>query len=84
MLTSASNKFFGKRAPSDYFKTIEEAASSNLETWLSSNLISKDAYEAALRNDFDSFLDCRAKLIHDLVVKKTDWQVSTQQEAFSY
>lgn len=75
MLTSASNKIFRMRAPSDYFKDVEKAAGSQLETWLSSNLISKEAYEAALRDDFDLFLNYRANQIHEAVIAKTDWQI---------
>jgi hypothetical protein len=47
MLTSASNKDILDRAPSDYLTDVEVAADDNLDEWLSSNLISRPAFEAA-------------------------------------
>ncbi len=32
-----------------------------------------DAYEAALSDDFDTFLKLRAETIHNEVMRKADW-----------
>lgn len=63
MLTSGSNKLISDSAPSTYLEKVEAAAGPDLERWLSSNLISKVAFEAAKRNDFDAFLINRAQSI---------------------
>jgi hypothetical protein len=73
MLTSASNKIISNRAPSDYLKDVEAAAGANLINWLNKNLISKEAYEAARTDDYESFLDLRSKLIHEELLKKANW-----------
>lgn len=73
MLTSASNKVISATAPSVYLKIVEKAAGQHLDSWLSSNLISKDAFNFALKDDFDSFLDARAETIHNAVLKLTGW-----------
>lgn len=72
-LTSLSNKAIGAKPPSEYLKQVEKAAGSNLESWLASNLISMDAYSAALKNDFDGFLKIRSATIHNALISLTDW-----------
>jgi hypothetical protein len=74
MLTSASNKTISKRAPSDYLKDVAAAAGANLNQWLSSNLISEAAYDAALADDFDTFLRERRSTINDEILKLGAWQ----------
>jgi hypothetical protein len=73
MLTSASNKYILKRSPSDYFCEIAENAGENLGLLLDSNLISKDAFNAASENDFEKFIILRAETIHEFVMAKTGW-----------
>jgi hypothetical protein len=73
MLTSASNKTISASAPSVYLKQVEAAAGSHLHEWLASNLIPHDAYEAALADDFGSFLGFRAETIHQAVLSKAGW-----------
>jgi len=73
MLTSASNKVISDRAPKDYMKDVAKAAGGSLSTWLASNLISREAYEAALADDLESFLQARSKTIHEELLLKTDW-----------
>lgn len=70
LLTSASNKTISDKAPSEYLKDVVAAAGSHLDEWLKSNLISRAAFEAAMRDDFDTFLDERAKAIHGAVMAK--------------
>lgn len=73
MLTSASNKYILKRSPSDYFKEVAENAGANLGALLESNLISSDAFHAALDDNFDKFIDLRSETIHNFAIGKTDW-----------
>lgn len=63
LLTSASNKRISSKAPSEYLASVEEAAGTDLQKWLDSNLISAQAYDAAKRDDFDTFLAERKKTI---------------------
>ena len=73
MLTSASNKYISKRSPSNYFRDIAEIMGENLESLLDSNLISKDAFDAASENNFDKFIDLRAETINQFVMTRTGW-----------
>lgn len=70
LLTSGSNKSISDSPPSVYMRTVAEAAGKNLTTWLQSNLISHAAYQAALKDDFDLFLQARAEAIDGAVRKK--------------
>lgn len=69
MLTSASNKEILNKAPSVYLKDVAKAAGPSLNDWLKSNLISAEAYEAALKDDFWEFLVHRADAI-DLAIRQ--------------
>lgn len=73
MLTSASNKRISATAPSVYLKEVEKAAGANLDQWLTSNLISRAAFDFALKDDFDAFLNTRADTIHATVRAYTKW-----------
>lgn len=72
MLTSGSNKKISNRAPSEYLKDVASVAGSDLERWLSSNLISMEAYQAALHDDYDRFLRIRAQTLDNALDEKTD------------
>ncbi len=72
MLTSASNKEISDKAPSVYLKDVAAAAGSKLIEWLRSNMISEEAYNAALENDFGAFLTHRAEAIDSAVRQKID------------
>ena len=69
MLTSSSNKEILNKAPSVYLQDVSTAAGADLNDWLESNIISEQAYEAALKDDFDAFLSCRAEAI-DLAIRQ--------------
>jgi hypothetical protein len=73
MLSSASNKKISNKSPSVYLAEVAREAGPQLESWLASNLISMDAYEAALRDDFDAFLKLRSETIHNEVIRKAEW-----------
>ena len=74
MLTSGSNKTISKRAPSDYLKDVEKAEGPNLNQWLTSNLISEAAYQAARKDDFDAFLKERRDTINNEILKLSAWK----------
>ena len=61
------------QAPSDYLKDVAAAAGDDLPKWLQSNLISADAYQAALADDFSGFLAYRSKAIQQAVDDLADW-----------
>lgn len=74
LLSSSSNKLILDKSPSNYLKDIENAAGSNLDKWLESNLIPYEAYVAAKENNFDKFLDIRSQAIHEKVMEHADWK----------
>lgn len=73
LLTSSSNKIISNRAPSDYLRAVQKAAGANLDSWLETNLISKEAFEAALQNDFNSFISIRSKDINQVAAQLAGW-----------
>lgn len=73
MLTAASNKRITNRAPSDYLKEVAATLGDKLDAVLASNLITPEAFKAALRDDYDTFLTERAKAIDAMVSKLTGW-----------
>lgn len=73
MLTSVSNKQISNRPPSDYLKDVEKAAGNNLDEWLASNLISDKAFKAALKDDYDTFIEERSLTIDSRVSQLTGW-----------
>ncbi len=73
MLTSVSNKHISDDAPSNYLKKVAHAAGDRLEDWLCSNLISMAAYEAALGDNYDLFLQERTATIHTHVCNLAEW-----------
>jgi len=77
MLTAASNKEISDRSPSDYLKQVSTATGAALDEWLSSNLITKECFEAALHDDFDTFIERRAVVIHDAIWARTGWDKYT-------
>ncbi len=72
LLTSASNKAISNRPPSDYLAEAEATAGEEFATWRQSNLISDDAYLAALDDDYDLFLEFRAEAIHEALVNLSE------------
>lgn len=72
-LTSSSNKIISDRKPSEYLEDIELLAGDDLEKWLNSNLISKEAFAAAKEDNYELFLQIRTKDIADRINKEADW-----------
>jgi hypothetical protein len=73
MLTSASNKTISNKKPSTYLQQVQAMSGSNLADWLRSNLISEDAYKAAMADDYDAFITERAKSIDQRISDLTGW-----------
>jgi hypothetical protein len=73
MLTSASNKRITNRAPSDYLKDVKAALGGRLEEVLAANLVSAKALNAALADDYDTFLLERSKTLDQAVSRLTGW-----------
>jgi hypothetical protein len=73
MLSSASNKSISDSSPSEYLPSVVSAAGDKLDGWLASNLIPREAFDAALKDDFSSFLRIRAEYIHASVMSKAGW-----------
>jgi hypothetical protein len=73
MLTSESNKKISNKAPSSYLKDVELALGNNLKAALDANLISDRAYAAAKADDYDAFLQERAKTIYERSKQLTEW-----------
>ena len=65
LLTSASNKMISQLSPSDYLPKVQREAENNLAEWLTSNLISEEAFNAALKNDYNTFLEARSRTLQD-------------------
>jgi hypothetical protein len=73
MLTAASNKRITNRAPSDYLKEVVQALGPKLDEVLASNLISPEAFKAAMNDDYDTFLAERSKTITAAISSLTGW-----------
>jgi hypothetical protein len=73
MLTAASNKRITNRAPSDYLKEVVDTLGAKLDEVLATNLITPEAFKAALWDDYDTFLNERSKAITAEISKLTGW-----------
>ena len=74
ILSSASNKIISASPPSVYLKQVIALAGDKLPIWLRSDLISDEAFGAALKDDFNLFLKHRAQTIQQAILEKTDWK----------
>ncbi len=72
-LTSSSNKIISDRKPSEYLFDVEKSAGSNLSAWLDSNLITLAAFEAAKRDDFETFIRLRSETIQQKISALANW-----------
>jgi hypothetical protein len=63
LLSKGNNRDIWDSRPSVYFKTVAANLGAKLHDVLSSNLISPAAYQACLDEDYDTFLEERAKTI---------------------
>jgi hypothetical protein len=65
LLTSASNKLISQLSPSEYFPKVQREAGSHLVQWFASTLISMEAFNAALKNDYNTFLEAHSRTLQD-------------------
>lgn len=72
-LSSSSNKAITDRAPSDYVKELLDAHGDQALLWLGSNLVDAVAIDAALKDDYDGFLEARSKTIHEVSNALAGW-----------
>ncbi|MFC9966860.1 DUF262 domain-containing protein [Nocardia ignorata] len=65
MLTSNSNIWVTDRPPSQYLRDLADLEDEeSLRARLRSCLVNEDAYQAALRDDYDTFLRVRSETLH--------------------
>jgi hypothetical protein len=70
MLTSVSNIFISDQPPSMYLKDLcDTDGEAVVLDRLARSLINTAAYEAALRDDYDAFLEIRSRTIHERLLK---------------
>lgn len=66
MLSSVSNIWISNQATSGYLKTLcDEQGVETIRTRLSTCLVGDEAFEAAMRDDYDAFLKARAETLHE-------------------
>jgi len=65
MLSAITNNWISDRRPSDYLKDLANwHGEDSLRFRLRTCLIAEDAYQAALRDDYDGFLRARSETLH--------------------
>jgi hypothetical protein len=72
-LSSASNKAICDKAPSEYVAKLLTDHGDHARSWLATNLIDEDAIQAALKDDYDAFLQARAITINEQAKKQAGW-----------
>lgn len=72
-LSAASNKTITNRAPSNYLTQVEKHLGIEINQVLESNLISPAAYDAAMADDFESFLELRSESIQTKALELARW-----------
>lgn len=66
MLSSVSNIWISNQATSGYLKTLcDEQGEETIRTRLATCLVGDEAFEAALRDDYDTFLEARAETLRE-------------------
>jgi hypothetical protein len=73
MLTATSNKLITNRAPSEYLKQVTDQLGDRLGEAMNANLISQEALDAALADDYDAFVKERSKTIDIAVSALAGW-----------
>lgn len=72
-LSSVSNKSISDRAPSQYVAKLLSEHGDHARSWLATNLIDDAAIQAALKDDYDGFLDARAMAINEQAKRLSGW-----------
>jgi hypothetical protein len=72
-LSSASNKSISDSAPSVYLAKLLSEHGDAAKSWLATNLIDDAAVDAAMKDDYDSFLAARASAIDVRAKSQAGW-----------
>jgi hypothetical protein len=72
-LSSASNKAISDKAPSEYVARLLAVHGKDARSWLATNLVDEAAIQAALKDDYDAFLNARAITINEQAKKQAGW-----------
>lgn len=78
-LTSASNKTFSAKSPSEYLSAVHEHLGNEFTAVLESNFVSAEALNAAMRNDYRGFIEARSATIDDLSRRLASWPSNATQ-----
>ncbi|MFF3444790.1 DUF262 domain-containing protein [Streptosporangium sp. NPDC002721] len=66
MLSSATNIFISNQPPGGYLRDfVDESGEEKILSYLASCLVTKEAFEAARRNDYEEFLRIRSETLHN-------------------
>lgn len=71
LLNSGFNKQISDKKPSVYFEELKTLLGTNLDKVLSSNFISKEAFEAGLKDDYQEFIKQRCLTIQKFIEELT-------------
>jgi len=77
-----NRKFISDKDPSEYIKKIMESQNldkTKLQKRLSTHLISPEAFECMLRDDFNGFIKAREKTIKEEIIKLVEPTISEDQ-----
>jgi hypothetical protein len=72
-LSSSSNKIILDKSPAEYLLIVEKAAGDKIQDWLDSNIIPRDAFEAAKIGDFNTFISRRSVAINNKILEQANW-----------
>ena len=75
-LSSSSNKLISDRAPSEYVANLLAEYGAEARAWLATNLIDEAAINAALADDYDTFVSARANVINERAKTQAGWIVN--------
>lgn len=82
-LSSASNKDVSSNPPSKYLRVSMERLGDEFTAVMRSNLISESAVQAALNDDYDSFLIARASALEAVAGALAQWPTNAPYEPIS-
>jgi hypothetical protein len=69
LITSASNKMILDKRPSEYIPELLDQLGDDFYHVMASNMVSEGALDAALEDDFDSFLQARSETLHQYALQ---------------
>jgi hypothetical protein len=75
-LSSVSNKMIGDKAPSAYLRELFDKDEPRTREWLRTNLVDDAAIDAALTDDYSSFLEARSNSVDRVARNLAGWHAS--------